>query len=269
MFTWHLNIHVSTFWVLYSIWFYPSHWIQGALPVHNFFFFFFLRVQTDRDVNKEKQLEAIFCWLVKTLDVFLVFFNHTCLLKISSNSFLLSLHQKVKHKCPRILFYCVPNFPGFETDSKFPWQYSSFTPNVHRMISPLPTLATWPPRCSTRCSRPKLPSPLHTAIRNAREDIVFLYLVEYDAQVCEQGLGLYDPGTYSESKKKKRNSDFSDIDNFFFSRMLLFFNANAQVPYTGRKKQQQSASKIVIFVTKNFFIFQNMDPCLSRKLKHY
>ena len=114
----------------------------------------------------------------------------------------------------------------------------------------------------------KAPFPLHTAIRNAREDIVFLFLVEYDAQVCEQGLGLYDPGTYSESKKKKK-SDFSDIDKFFFSRMLLFFNAYAQVPYTGRKKQQQSASKIVIFVTKNFFIFQNMDPCLSRKLKHY
>jgi hypothetical protein len=33
--------------------------------------------------------------------------------------------------------------------------------------------------------------PLHTAIRTKREDVVFLYLIEFDAQVCYNYTVLY------------------------------------------------------------------------------
>ena len=40
----------------------------------------------------------------------------------------------------------------------------------------------------------------------------------------------------------KIKTTFSDVDKKNFSRMLLLFTQmNAQVPFTGRKKQQQSA----------------------------
>ena len=41
-----------------------------------------------------------------------------------------------------------------------------------------------PAQLAYKMFRSKTEFPLHTAIRAKREDVVFLYLVEHDAQVC-------------------------------------------------------------------------------------